>query len=67
LRIEPGDEVAFECVDASGGQVHPAMTTAEFLTIDRTRIHPLTGPVWVEAAEPGDVLQIDVLSTRHAG
>jgi acetamidase/formamidase len=67
LRIEPGDEVAFECVDASGGQVHPGMTTAEYLTIDRTRIHALTGPVWVDGAEPGDVLQVDVLSTRHAG
>jgi acetamidase/formamidase len=67
LRIEPGDEVAFECVDASGGQVHPGMTTAAFLTIDRARIHALTGPIWIENAEPGDVLQIDVLSTRHAG
>jgi acetamidase/formamidase len=67
LRIEPGDEVAFECVDASGGQVRPGMTTAEFLAIDRTRIHALTGPVWIEGAEPGDVLQIDVLSTRHSG
>jgi acetamidase/formamidase len=67
LRIEPGDEVAFECVDASGGQVQPAMTAAEFLAIDRTRIHALTGPVWIEGAEPGDVLQIDVLATRHSG
>jgi acetamidase/formamidase len=67
LRIEPGDEVRFECVDASGGQVHAGMTTEEYLTIDRTRIHALTGPVWVEGAEPGDVLQIDVLATRHAG
>src|ERR1700678_3428805 len=66
LRIEPGDEVAFRCVDSSGGQVHTGMTAAEYLTIDRTRIHALTGPVWVEGAEPGDVLQIDVLSTRHA-
>jgi len=67
LRIEPGDEVAFECTDASGGQVQPGMTTEEFLGIDRTRIHALTGPVWVEGTEPGDVLQIDVLATRHAG
>ena len=67
LHIEPGDEVAFECVDSSGGQVRPGMTAVELLTIDRTRIHALTGPVWVEGAEPGDVLQIDVLSTRHAG
>jgi acetamidase/formamidase len=67
LHIEPGDEVAFQCEDASGGQVHAGMTTAEYLTIDRTRIHALTGPVYVEGAEPGDVLEIDVLSTRHAG
>ena len=66
LRVAPGDLVAFECVDASGGQVRPGMTVDEFLAIDRTRIHALTGPVWVEGAEPGDVLQVDVLSTRHA-
>jgi acetamidase/formamidase len=67
LRVEPGDEVQIECVDSSGSQVKPGMTAAEFLTIDRTRIHALTGPIWVEGAEPGDVLEIDVLSTRHSG
>jgi acetamidase/formamidase len=67
LRVEPGGEVTFECIDSSGGQVQPGMSVSEFLTIDRTRIHALTGPVWVEGAEPGDVLQIDVLATRHGG
>jgi acetamidase/formamidase len=67
LRISSGDEVRFECVDASGGQVHPGMTAAEFEAIDRTRIHALTGPVWIEEAEPGDVLEIDVLATQHRG
>ena len=67
LHIEPGDQVHFECVDASGGQVHPGMTVDEYQKIDRTRIHALTGPVWIEGAEPGDVLQIDVLSTQHRG
>jgi len=67
LRIESGDEVQIECVDSSGGQVRPGMTAAEFLKIDRTRIHALTGPIWIEGAEPGDVLEIEVLSTRHSG
>jgi acetamidase/formamidase len=67
LHIEPGDEVHIECVDSSGGQVQHGMTVAEFLNIDRTRIHALTGPIWVEDAEPGDVLEIEVLSTRHGG
>ncbi len=67
LGIEPGDEVQITCVDASGGQVTPGMTTAQYLGIDRTRIHALTGPIWIEDAEPGDVLQVDVLATRHSG
>jgi acetamidase/formamidase len=67
LRIEPGDEVQIECVDASGGQVTPGSTLAEYLSIDRTRIHALTGPIWIEGAGPGDVLQVDVLATRHGG
>ncbi len=57
----------FECVDASGAQVRPGMNVAEFLTIDRGRIHALTGPISVHGAEPGDVLQIDVLEVAHKG
>lgn len=67
LHIASGDVVAIECVDSSGSQVHPGMSVGEFLSIDRTRIHALTGPIWVEDAEPGDVLEVEVLSTRHGG
>jgi acetamidase/formamidase len=67
LRIAPDDEVSFQCVDASGGQVRPGMTADEFLTIDRARIHSLTGPVFIDGAEPGDVLEIDVLEIGHHG
>ena len=37
LRIASGDTVHFECLDSSGAQVHPGMTVAEFLQIDRGR------------------------------
>jgi acetamidase/formamidase len=67
LAIAPGDTVHLECQDASGGQVHPGMTVSEFLAIDRERIHALTGPIFVNGAEPGDVLQIDVLEVAHKG
>jgi acetamidase/formamidase len=43
------------------------MTTVEYLGIERTRIHALTGPIWIEGAEPGDVLELEVLATRHSG
>jgi acetamidase/formamidase len=67
LRITTDDEVSVQCVDASGSQVHPGMTVDQYLAIDRTRIHALTGPIWIEDAAPGDVLQIDILSTQHHG
>jgi len=67
LIIASGDTVHFECQDSSGAQVHPAMTVEEFQSIDRGRIHALTGPIAVHGATPGDVLQIDVLEVAHKG
>ena len=67
LTIAPGDMVHLECVDSSGAQVRPGMTLAEFLKVDRGRIHALTGPIFVDSAEPGDALQVDVLEVAHKG
>jgi acetamidase/formamidase len=67
LTIASGDTVHFECQDASGLQVRDGMTAAEFAGIDKMRIHCLTGPVAVDKAMPGDVLQVDVLEVAHKG
>jgi acetamidase/formamidase len=67
LHVAPGDIVHLQCLDASGSQVRPGMTVAEYVGIDRGRIHALTGPIFVDGAEPGDVLQTDVLEVAHQG
>lgn len=67
LEIISGDTVEFECHDSSGSQVTPHTTVEDFLKIDRTKIHALTGPVFVKDAEPGDTLQIDVLKIQLHG
>jgi hypothetical protein len=67
LAIAPGDTVHMECVDASSAQVRPGMSVADYLTIDRGRIHALTETIFVEGAEPGDVLQIEVLKVVDKG
>ncbi len=67
ITIDSGDTVHFECQDSSGAQVHPGMTVDDFQTIDRGRIHALTGPVAIHGARPGDVLQIDILNVTHKG
>ncbi|MHB8573881.1 MAG: acetamidase/formamidase family protein [Dehalococcoidia bacterium] len=61
IEIDSGDTVVFETRDASDGQMQPPATTAVYETYDRTRVHPLTGPVLVRGAEPGDTLEVEVL------
>jgi acetamidase/formamidase len=67
LTISSGDTVHMSCLDASGGQVKPGATVEDFLAIDRNKIHSLTGPIRIEGAEPGDVLEIQVLQVEHRG
>ena len=67
LRIASGDTVHLECVDSSGAQVHPATTLHGYLKIDRNKIHALTGPIFVDGAERGDVLEVDILQVAHKG
>ena len=67
LTIASGDTVVMSCLDASGGQVKPGSSVADFLAIDRGRIHALTGPIFIEGAEPGDVLEIQVVQVEHLG
>lgn len=55
-----------ETLDYSGGQIHRDSTADDLMRIDRARTYPLAGPVWVEGAEPGDALRVEVLALEPA-
>ncbi|MDI3340432.1 MAG: acetamidase/formamidase family protein [Sphaerobacter sp.] len=61
LEVEPGVAVEFEVVDASGGQLHRGSTAADVAALDFARVNPVTGPVFVKGARPGDVLEVEIL------
>ncbi|AFZ71517.1 acetamidase/formamidase family protein [Natronobacterium gregoryi] len=65
--VESGDVVEFECRDATNGQIDPDSTVADLADLDVGQVHTLTGPIAMEDAEPGDVLQVDVLDLEHQG
>ena len=67
LSVEPGDTVRLECHDSSGGQITPRSTVADLLSLDRGRVHTLTGPVEIRGARPGDVLEVRVRRVEHLG
>ena len=50
VEIEPGDTVVFECREAVDGQVTPDSGHDALDDLDFSRIHPLTGPVFVKGA-----------------
>jgi acetamidase/formamidase len=63
LRIQSGDTVTFETRDAADGRYRLESTSADIDT-SPFRGHPLTGPVWIDGAQAGDTLQIDVLDVK---
>jgi len=64
LRCEPGDEVVLETRDAFDGQMGPDVTLETVAAPDLDVVHPLTGPVYVEDAEPGDLLEVEIVNVE---
>ncbi len=67
ITVESGDTLQLETQDATGGQLNPTSTLADYLAIDRDRIHALTGPIAIAEAMPGDVLEVEILEVAHTG
>ena len=61
VRCEPGDEVILETRDAFDGQMTRDASLEAVAAPNLDVVHPLTGPVYVEGAERGDVLEVQIL------
>jgi acetamidase/formamidase len=64
LEVAPGDTVTFETRDAADGYYSPASTHEDVIRRGPFRGHPLTGPVRVTGARPGDVLVVEILEVK---
>lgn len=58
LKVEPGAVIEVATEEASDQQLSPESTVEDIENLSFDPIHPLTGPVYVEGAEPGDVLKV---------
>jgi acetamidase/formamidase len=64
LEIDPGDVVHCRTDEVSGGQIRPGSPASAITEIDFGRVYPLAGPIYVRGAEPGDTLEIEILSLK---
>ena len=58
LSVESGAVIEAYLEEASDQQLTPESTVEDLATLSFDPIHPLTGPVYVEGAEPGDLLAV---------
>ena len=66
LEVGPGDTVVFDTRDAADGFYTRRSTHDDVIARGPFRGHPLTGPVRVRGARPGDALVVDVLEVVPA-
>jgi formamidase len=59
IEVGEGEEVALETRDALDGQITPNTTITDFAELNAGVVHPLTGPVFIKGAMPGDILEIE--------
>src|ERR1700675_3268675 len=59
VEIGEGEEIALETRDALDGQIKPGMAASGLASVEAGAIHPLTGPVFIKGAQPGDILEIE--------
>lgn len=67
LRVEPGTDVEIHTVDSSGGQLGPTSTAEDVAKLDFELVNPVTGPIFVEGAELGDAVAVEILDFTESG
>ncbi|BBG25161.1 hypothetical protein IC006_2496 [Sulfuracidifex tepidarius] len=67
IYVKDGDTVELEVKEASDGQIRRNSDLNDVTNLDFSRIHPLTGPIFVEGAEPGDALKVEILDIHGEG
>ena len=67
LTVQSGSIIKADAYEASDNQLHQKATLDDLINIDFGPIHAMTGPVYVEEAEVGDILAVDNLcSARYS-
>jgi len=61
-RVKPGEISLIETQDALGGQIRSESDLLE--KIDWSRVNGATGPIFIEGAEAGDTLVVDILDVK---
>ena len=61
VSVNPGDIFRIECKDWTDGQIKNNDSPDDVRDVDLSVVHVLSGPIYVNGAQPGDILVVDIL------
>ena len=64
LHINSGDTVSIETAEVSSNFFNINSTTEDIARLDFDLLYPLSGPIYIEGAEPGDTLAVEILDIK---
>ena len=67
LYIKSGETIEIETIDSSGEQLNVNSTVENVKNLDFSKVNPVTGPIYIEDAKVGDVLEVEFLEFITSG
>lgn len=61
-KVKPGSIVVFETFDCFSNQIQEE--DQPFSSVGWDKINPATGPLFIEGAEPGDILKVEIAEIK---
>jgi len=67
LKVKSGDEIEIEVKEASNNQIYQNSKAEDIMKLDFSKVNPMTGPIEIIDAEPGDAIEIEYLDFEDKG
>lgn len=65
-KVDSGSTLTYDLLDGGHNQITPTSTVADVVNFDSSLADPVFGPIYINGAEPGDVLAVEFLSLKTA-
>ena len=67
IYSKTGDLIEVDTIDSSGSQLNIKSTIDDVDTLDFSKVNPVTGPIYIENAKIGDVIEIEIIDFQSSG
>ena len=67
IDIKSGETIEIDTVDSSGSQLNIDSTIDDVKNLDFSKVNPVTGPIFIEDAKEGDVVEVELIDFISSG